>query len=123
MAWLETHHCGWTFQAITYTNCHQMTMRKGVRRVELLCCTVHADHVPRRASNLKSAVQRVYAIATLLNPGFKCYDFIDDFDFIPAHDDKAWATRELRTEWKLQLCRDRNRMAMAMTRVDQSQIN
>ena len=34
----------------------------------------------------------------LLHPCFKAYDFIDGFDLIDQSD-KAWALRELRTEW------------------------
>ncbi|KAL1511652.1 hypothetical protein AB1Y20_004942 [Prymnesium parvum] len=44
-------------------------------------------------------VKRTLAIATLLHPSFKSYDFIDGLSFI-AQSDKAWALRELRTEWK-----------------------
>ena len=49
--------------------------------------------------SLDQGVKRVYVIASLLNPGCKDYDFIDGLDFIPASD-KAWALRELRTEWR-----------------------
>ena len=49
--------------------------------------------------SLVPGVKRVCVIASLLHPGFKDCDFIDGLDFIPASD-KAWALRELRTEWR-----------------------
>jgi hypothetical protein len=49
-------------------------------------------------TNLDLETKRTYAIATLLHPCFKTYDFIDDLSIIPASD-KEWALRELRTEW------------------------
>ena len=44
--------------------------------------------------NIDPHAKRIYAIATLLHPAFKHYDFIDDFDLVPATD-KAWALNEL----------------------------
>ena len=43
-------------------------------------------------------MKRTLAIATLLHPCFKSYDFIESFDLIDESD-KEWARRELRTEW------------------------
>ena len=62
---------------------------------------MHKDWVSRWITNLDPEVKRTYAIATLLHPCFKSYDFIDDFDFIDDSD-KKWALGELRTEWKFQ---------------------
>jgi hypothetical protein len=59
---------------------------------------MYEDWVRRWITNLDLEVKRTYAIATMLHPCFKSYDFIDDFDLIPSSD-KAWALRELRTEW------------------------
>ena len=59
---------------------------------------MYDDWVSRWITNLDPAVKRTYAIATLLHPCFKLYEFIDDFDLIPQSD-KVWALRELRTEW------------------------
>ncbi|KAL1527815.1 hypothetical protein AB1Y20_009198 [Prymnesium parvum] len=57
------------------------------------------DWLKRWVVNLEPSVKRVYALATLLHPGFKTYDFIEGLEFIPATD-KDWALRELRSEWK-----------------------
>ena len=59
---------------------------------------MYDDWVLRWITNLPLETKRTYAIATLLHPCFKSYDFIDGFDLIPSTD-KAWALRELRTEW------------------------
>ena len=59
---------------------------------------MYDDFVSRWITNINPEVKRTYAIATLLHPCFKTYDFIDGFDLIPQSD-KAWALRELRTEW------------------------
>lgn len=59
---------------------------------------MHMDWMERWVDQLDRAVKRTLAIATLLHPSFKEYDFIDDLDFIPAGD-KSWALRELRNEW------------------------
>ena len=60
---------------------------------------MYHDFMSRWELSLDPGVKRVHAIASLLHPGFKDYDFIDGLDFIPASD-KAWALRELRTEWR-----------------------
>eukprot|EP00966_Prymnesium_polylepis_P170657 3945023-Prymnesium_polylepis.1 len=59
---------------------------------------MYNDFVARWITNIDPMVKRTYAIATLLHPCFKTYDFIDSFDLIPKSD-KAWALRELRCEW------------------------
>ena len=59
---------------------------------------MYDDWVTRWITNIDPEVKRTYAIATLLHPYFKDYDFIDDFALIPPSD-KAWALRELRSEW------------------------
>ena len=61
---------------------------------------MHGDWVLRWITNLPDETKRTYAIASLLHPCFKSYNFIDEYDFIPSSD-KAWAVRELRTEWKM----------------------
>lgn len=60
--------------------------------------SMYDDWVSRWITNLPLEVKRTYAIATLLHPCFKKYEFIDNLSFIPITD-KAWALRELRTEW------------------------
>lgn len=60
---------------------------------------MYNDWVTRWITNLDPEAKRIYAIATLMHPCFKEYDFIDDFDLIPKSD-KAWAIRELRNEWR-----------------------
>ena len=59
---------------------------------------MHTDWVRRWITNIDPHAKRIYAIATMLHPAFKQYDFIDDFDLIPQTD-KAWALSELRNEW------------------------
>lgn len=59
---------------------------------------MYNDWVARWITTLDPEVKRTLAIATLLHPCFKAYDFIDGFDLIDQSD-KAWALRELRTEW------------------------
>lgn len=59
---------------------------------------MYDDWVTRWITNIDPEVKRTYAIATLLHPSFKDYEFIDDFALIPQSD-KAWALRELRSEW------------------------
>ena len=59
---------------------------------------MYDDWVLRWITNLDPEVKRTYAIASLLHPCFKTYDFIDGLDLIPQGD-KALALRELRTEW------------------------
>ena len=59
---------------------------------------MYDDWVRRWITNLTAEVKRTYAIASLLHPCFKAYDFVDGLALIPAGD-KAWALRELRTEW------------------------
>lgn len=59
---------------------------------------MYDDFESRWVTNIDPKVKRTYAIATLLHPCFKTYDFIDDFDLIPQSD-KAWALSELRFEW------------------------
>ena len=61
---------------------------------------MYNDWVSRWITNIDPEVKRIYAIATMLHPYFKAYDFIDDFDLIPQGD-KAWAIRELRNEWAI----------------------
>eukprot|EP00966_Prymnesium_polylepis_P234856 5432228-Prymnesium_polylepis.1 len=58
---------------------------------------MYNDWVSRWVTNIDPVVKRTYAIATLLHPCFKTYDFIDGFDLIPQSD-KEWALRELRNE-------------------------
>jgi hypothetical protein len=70
-------------------------MHPGVLEARTNMCN---DWVSRWITNIDPNVKRTYAIATLLHPCFKTYDFIDGFDLIPQSD-KAWALRELRTEW------------------------
>lgn len=62
---------------------------------------MYADWISRWVTNLDMASKRIYAIATLLHPGFKSYDFVDHLNFVPSSD-KTWALRELRTEWEFQ---------------------
>ena len=59
---------------------------------------MYDDWVRRWITNLAPEVKRTYAIASLLHPCFKTYDFVDNMELIPASD-KAWALRELRMEW------------------------
>ena len=59
---------------------------------------MYDDWVRRWITNLAPEAKRTYAIASLLHPCFKTYDFVDNMELIPESD-KAWALRELRTEW------------------------
>ena len=60
--------------------------------------SMYDNWVERWITKIDPDVKRTYAIATLLHPCFKTYDFIDGFDLIPQSD-KEWALRELRSEW------------------------
>ena len=59
---------------------------------------MYNNWVVRWITNIDPEVKRTYAMATLLHPYFKAYDFIDEFDLIPQSD-RMWALRELRSEW------------------------
>ena len=59
---------------------------------------MYDDWVRRWITNLAPEAKRTYAIASLLHLCFKTYDFVDNMELIPESD-KAWALRELRTEW------------------------
>ena len=83
------------FQGQTKYELEPKEMHDGVLEARTDMCD---DWVARWITNLAPEVKRVYAIAALLHPCFKTYDFIDDIDIIPQAD-KAWALRELRTEW------------------------
>ena len=59
---------------------------------------MHKDWVCRWITDLDPEVKRIYAMAALLHPCFKSYNFIDDFELI-LPTDKDWALQELRSEW------------------------
>eukprot|EP00966_Prymnesium_polylepis_P108900 2520566-Prymnesium_polylepis.1 len=83
------------FQGETEYELETKDMHPGVLQART---DMYDDWVSRWITNLDPTVKRTYAIATLLHPCFKTYEFIDDFELIPASD-KEWALRELRNEW------------------------
>jgi hypothetical protein len=84
-----------SFQGAPSYDLEPSEMHKGVLEART---DMHTDWVSRWITNLPPETKRTYAIATLLHPCFKSYDFIDEYAFITSAD-KAWALRELRTEW------------------------
>ena len=84
-----------SFPAVQAYSLEPSEMHAGVLEART---AMHADFVSRWITNLPDETKRTYAIATLLHPCFKSYDFIDEYNFIPSSD-KAWALSELRTEW------------------------
>ena len=71
-------------------------MDTGVREART---TMWDDMVRRWITQLPLETKRTYAIATLLHPCFKKYDFIDAYPSLVQSSEKQWAIRELRTEW------------------------
>eukprot|EP00967_Tisochrysis_lutea_P038977 scaffold46765_cov39-Tisochrysis_lutea.AAC.1 len=59
---------------------------------------LYDDFKRRWVSQLPFETKRTYAIAIMLHPCFKHFDFVDEYTFTLASD-KAWAKRELMTEW------------------------
>lgn len=57
---------------------------------------MHADMVTRWITTLSPDVKRLMAIASQLHPLFKAYTFAEKI--LP--NEKSWALRELRTEWR-----------------------